>query len=110
MAWQTDRLSKSPTFSAYADSNIERPALRQLKQLDLARSLDDLRAPPENRLEKLVGGRAGQWSVRIKDQFRLCFRWTAGGAEDVEIVDYHILNFDVLKRVNLARSPAHFVL
>ena len=69
--------------------NIERPALRKLKQLDLARSLDDLRVPPANRLEKLSGNRAGQWSVRINDQFRVCFRWTAGGAEDVEIVDYH---------------------
>ena len=69
--------------------NIERPALRKLKQLDLARRIEDLRAPPANRLEKLSGDRAGQWSVRINDQFRICFRWTAGGAEDVEIVDYH---------------------
>ncbi len=69
--------------------NIERPALRKLKQLDLARSLDDLRVPPANRLEKLSGNRVGQWSVRINDQFRICFRWTAGGAESVEIVDYH---------------------
>ncbi len=69
--------------------NIERAALRKLKQLDLARRIEDLRAPPANRLEKLSGDRAGQWSVRINDQFRICFRWTAGGAEDVEIVDYH---------------------
>lgn len=69
--------------------NIERPTLRKLKQLDLARRIEDMRAPPANRLEKLSGDRAGQWSVRINDQFRLCFRWTAGGAEDVEIVDYH---------------------
>jgi proteic killer suppression protein len=69
--------------------NIERPALRKLKQLDLARRIEDLRAPPANRLEKLSGNRAGQWSVRINDQFRICFRWTGGGAEDVEIVDYH---------------------
>ena len=69
--------------------NIERPALRKLKQLDLARRIEDLRAPPANRLEKLSGDRAGQWSVRINNQFRICFRWTAGGAEDVEIVDYH---------------------
>ena len=70
-------------------ANIERPALRKLKQLDLARNLKDLRVPPANRLEKLAGDRAGQWSVRINDQFRVCFRWTASGAEDVEIVDYH---------------------
>ena len=69
--------------------NIERPALRKLKQLDLARRIEDMRAPPANRLEKLSGDRAGQWSVRINDQFRVCFRWTGGGAEDVEIVDYH---------------------
>ena len=69
--------------------NIERPALRKLKQLDLARRIEDLRAPPANRLEKLSGSRAGQWSVRINDQFRVCFRWAGGGAEDVEIVDYH---------------------
>lgn len=69
--------------------NIERPALRKLKQLDLARRIEDMRAPPANRLEKLSGDRAGLWSVRINDQFRVCFRWTAGGAEDVEITDYH---------------------
>ena len=69
--------------------NIERPALRKLKQLDLARHIEDMRAPPANRLEKLSGDRAGQWSVRINDQLRVCFRWTEGGAEDVEIVDYH---------------------
>ena len=69
--------------------SIERPALRKLKQLEFARRLDDLRAPPANRLEALKGNRAGQWSIRINDQFRLCFRWTDGEAEDVEIVDYH---------------------
>lgn len=70
-------------------ANIERPALRKLKQLDLAQRIEDMRAPPANRLEKLSGNRAGQWSVRINDQFRICFRWTEGGADDVEIVDYH---------------------
>ena len=69
--------------------NIERSALRKLKQLDLARRIEDMRAPPANRLEKLSGGRAGQWSVRINDQFRICFRWSDGGADDVEIIDYH---------------------
>ena len=68
--------------------NIERPALRKLKQLDLARRIADLRAPPSNRLERLKGDRAGQWSVRVNDQFRVCFRWTGADAEDVEIVDY----------------------
>jgi proteic killer suppression protein len=69
--------------------NIERPALRKLKQLDLARRIEDLRAPPANHLEQLKGDRAGQWSIRVNDQFRICFRWTGADAEDVEIVDYH---------------------
>lgn len=68
--------------------NIERPALRKLKQLDLATRLDDLRAPPANRLEALKADRRGQWSIRVNEQFRICFRWN-DGAEDVEIVDYH---------------------
>jgi len=68
--------------------NIERPALRKLVQLDLASTVLDMKAPPANRLEALKADRAGQWSVRINDQFRLCFRWN-DGAEDVEIVDYH---------------------
>lgn len=70
-------------------ANIERAALRKLKQLDLARSIDDLRAPPGNRLEQLKGDRAGQSSIRVNDQFRICFRWSGSDAEDVEIVDYH---------------------
>ena len=70
-------------------SNIERPALRKLKQLDLARRIEDMRAPPGNRLEKLKGSRIGQWTLRVNDQFRICFRWTGTDAEDVEIVDYH---------------------
>ena len=70
-------------------TNIERQALRKLVQLDLAQSLNDMRAPPGNRLEALSGDRKGQWSVRINDQFRICFRWTTDGPQDVEIVDYH---------------------
>jgi proteic killer suppression protein len=69
--------------------NIETVARRKLEQLHQAGRVDDLRIPPNNRLEKLKGDRAEQWSIRINDQFRLCFRWTAQGAEDVEIVDYH---------------------
>ena len=68
---------------------MERPALRKLKQLSLAKRIEDLPAPPANRLEPLKGERAGQWSVRVNDQFRICFRWTGVDAEDVEIVDYH---------------------
>ena len=70
-------------------ANIERPALRKLKQLDLAKRIEDLRAPPANRLEQLKGDRAGQWSLRVNDQFRICFPWTGSDAEGVEIVDYH---------------------
>ena len=70
-------------------ANVERPALRKLVQLDLAATVQDMRAPPGNQLEPLHGDRKGQWSVRVNDQFRLCFRWTDEGPEDVEIVDYH---------------------
>lgn len=69
--------------------HIERAALRKLRQLQIAGRLEDLKVPPGNRLEWLKGGRSGQYSIRINDQWRLCFRWTEGGAEDVEIVDYH---------------------
>lgn len=64
-------------------------ARRKLRQLEIAGTLEDLRVPPGNRLEALKGDRKGQHSIRINDQFRVCFRWTAAGAEDVEIVDYH---------------------
>lgn len=68
---------------------IEAVARRKLRQLEIAGQLDDLRVPPGNRLEALKGDRSGQHSIRINDQWRLCFRWTKGAAEDVEIVDYH---------------------
>jgi proteic killer suppression protein len=68
---------------------FERVALRKLRQLEIAGVLDDLRVPPGNRLEALKGDRVGQHSIRINDQFRVCFHWTEAGAEDVEIVDYH---------------------
>jgi proteic killer suppression protein len=69
--------------------SIESVARRKLRQLQIAGRLEDLRVPPGNRLEALKGDRAGQRSIRVNDQFRLCFRWTAAGAEDVEIVDSH---------------------
>ena len=68
---------------------IARVAVRKLDMLDAAHVLDDLRVPPGNHLEALQGNRAGQHSIRINDQFQLCFRWTDGGPENVEIVDYH---------------------
>jgi len=64
-------------------------ARRKLRQLEIAGRLEDLRVPPGNRLEALKGDRAGQYSIRINDQYRVCFVWRAAGPEDVEIVDYH---------------------
>jgi proteic killer suppression protein len=68
---------------------IAEVALRRLVQIDSAEDLRDLRAPPANRLEALKGDRAGQYSVRVNDQYRVCFRWRGGHAFDVEITDYH---------------------
>jgi len=64
-------------------------ALRKLRMLNRAETLNDLRVPPANRLERLVGNRVGQYSIRINDQWRICFGWKDGDATDVEIVDYH---------------------
>ncbi|HPO14808.1 MAG TPA: type II toxin-antitoxin system RelE/ParE family toxin [Candidatus Hydrogenedentes bacterium] len=68
---------------------IESSAMRKLAILNRAANLDDLRVPPGNRLESLKGNRTGQFSIRINDQYRLCFVWTSEGAADVEIADYH---------------------
>ena len=68
---------------------IERAIRRKLLLLDAARRLDDLRVPPGNRLEALRGDRAGQYSIRVNDQWRICFRWAEGEVHDVESVDYH---------------------
>ena len=70
-------------------SAVARVATRKLAQLDAAETLDFLRSPPGNRLELLKGGRKGQYSIRVNDQYRICFRWTAQGPADVELVDYH---------------------
>ena len=69
--------------------NVERVAARKLAQLDWSNLLDDLKVPPGNKLEALKGDRKGQHSIRINDQWRVCFVWTAQGAAQVEIVDYH---------------------
>ena len=69
--------------------NIESVAQRKLRQLQIAGRLEDLKVPPGNRLERLKGDRAGQYSIRINDQWRICFRWRQDGVYDVEIVDYH---------------------
>lgn len=70
-------------------ADLFRAAVRKLAMLDAAMVLDDLRAPPANRLESLGGDRAGQHSIRINDQWRICFVWTRIGPEQVEMVDYH---------------------
>ena len=83
----TERLAQGwvvPQFLAF-----ERVARRKLRQLEIAGRLDDLGIPPGNRLEALRGDRAGQHSIRINDQFRLCFIWSDAGPEAVELVDYH---------------------
>ena len=71
------------------DHRIHRVALRKLRQVGSAESLDDLRVPPGNRLEALKGDRVGQYSIRINDQWRICFVWTDAGPENVIIEDYH---------------------
>jgi len=70
-------------------TDIQQVALRKMRMLNNALSINDLRIPPANRLEKLSGNRAGQYSIRINDQWRLCFEWRDGDAYDVEITDYH---------------------
>jgi len=77
------------TMSRRLPHDIQQTARRKLRVLNNVRSLDDLRAPPSNRLEALKGNRKGQHSIRINDQWRICFVWKDGDAHDVEIVDYH---------------------
>ena len=83
----TEQLFNGRRIKRFA--NIEKPALRKLQQLHAATSLEFLRVPPGNQLEALKGNRKGQHSIRINDQWRLCFVWTDGHAVNVEIVDYH---------------------
>ena len=78
--WSGERSRRLP-------SDIQAVALRKLRLINAAAKIDDLRVPPANRLEKLSGNRTGQWSIRINDQWRIMFRWTEGGAEDVAITD-----------------------
>ena len=82
LVWRGQRSRRLP-------HDIQDAARRKLRMLDAADRLEDLRNPPGNRLEALRGARVGQHSVRINDQWRICFRWGEGGASDVEIVDYH---------------------
>ena len=83
----TERLFRRQSMPRFR--NIEAVARRKLEMVDAAHELADLRVPPGNRLEALAGDRKGQHSIRINGQWRVCFVWRDGGAEDVEIVDYH---------------------
>jgi proteic killer suppression protein len=83
------RLIYSLQRSRKLPSDIQQVALRKLRMINNAVSLNDLRVPPANRLEKLIGDMAGQYSVRINDQWRICFRWEGNDAYEVEITDYH---------------------
>ena len=85
---ETERVFHRESRTKFAQV-VARAALRKLLILDAAEALADLRVPPGNRLEKLSGNRAGQHSIRVNDQWRVCFRWENGDAYDVEIVDYH---------------------
>ncbi|MCL4790722.1 MAG: type II toxin-antitoxin system RelE/ParE family toxin [Gammaproteobacteria bacterium] len=83
----TESLARGDRVRRFA--NIEAVARRKLRQLQIASCLGDLRVPPGNRLEVLKGKRLGQHSIRVNDQWRICFQWKESGAEAVEIVDYH---------------------
>ena len=84
---ETEQLYSRERVKRYR--GFERIAKRKLRQVDIATELRDLASPPGNRLEALHGNRQGQYSIRINDQWRICFRWRDGDAYDVEIVDYH---------------------
>jgi len=83
----TEALSRGNNVKKFM--NISKVARRKLRQLEIANRIGDLRVPPGNHLEALRGDRTGQYSIRINDQWRICFLWTDSGAENVEIVDYH---------------------
>lgn len=85
---ETERVWRGD-FSRRLPNDIQPVARRKLRMLNNAQSLDDLRVPPSNRLEALKGTRRGHYSIRINDQWRICFAWRAGNPENVEIVDYH---------------------
>ena len=84
----TERLFQRQRVKRFGP-DVQRAGLRKLRMLDAAEALEDLRIPPANRLEKLKGDRAGQYSIRINRQWRICFVWRDNQAYDVEIVDYH---------------------
>lgn len=85
---ETERIWRGRSSRRFP-GDAQNRALRKLRQLDAAATMEDLRNPPGNRLESLKGNRKGQWSIRINDRWRLCFRWGDGDTSNVEIVDYH---------------------
>jgi proteic killer suppression protein len=85
---ETEKVFKR-RFSRRLPNDIQTVALRKLRMLSNAADLSDLRSPPANRLERLSGDREGQHSIRVNDQWRICFRWRGGDAHEVEICDYH---------------------
>jgi toxin HigB-1 len=85
---ETQKIWEGQTSTKFPPE-IQKRALQKLGIIEHAKTLDDLKVPPGNQLEKLSGDREGQWSIRINDQWRICFRWDAPNADDVEIVDYH---------------------
>jgi proteic killer suppression protein len=87
-----DRRTEAIFDRAYGprlDQGLQRIAYRKLAILHVAKRIDELRSPPGNRLEALSADRKGQWSIRVSDQWRICFHWSDGGADAVELVDYH---------------------
>lgn len=78
-------LERAPRLGA----DVQWAAHKRLQMLDVARTINDLRVPPGNRLEKLAGDRGGQYSIRVNDQYRICFKWTDAGPVAVQLVDYH---------------------
>ncbi|NLG01226.1 MAG: type II toxin-antitoxin system RelE/ParE family toxin [Lentisphaerae bacterium] len=85
---ETERIFRRE-YSRRLPTDIQKTAFRKMRMLNRSSTIDDLRVPPGNRLEALSGNRKGQHSIRINDQWRICFVWRNGGAYDVEIVDYH---------------------
>src|SRR6266702_3717823 len=88
-------------------TQIQTVARRKLRMLNNAHRIDDLRIPPQNRLEKLTGNRDGQWSIRINDQWRVCFVWNDGTASRVEICDYHISTRLAVDRKSTRLNSSH---
>jgi proteic killer suppression protein len=85
---ETEKVFKRE-YSGKLPGNIQKAAFRKLRMLDKSKTMTDLKVPPGNRLEKLSGNRKGQYSIRVNDQWRICFRWTDNNAFGVEITDYH---------------------